>query len=261
MDEHELRLLVEKLRSGDITVQGFVDSMKGLPFRDFGEVKFDTHRALRRGFPEIVYCPGKKDEHLESIASILSETRGNALFSRLNEKQYHRLVGILPDLEYLEIPRLGRLYRDKTSLQHGKVLVVTGGSSDVPVAEEAAATAETMGCSVERLFDVGIAGLHRILAHFDRLREAEAIIAVAGMDGALPGVVAGMTDCPVIGLPTSVGYGVALGGIGPLLTMLNSCALGVTVVNIDNGIGAGYAAATMIRGKGKNDPEEEEVLS
>ncbi len=259
VDERELRLLVEKLKNGDISVQCFVDSMKGLPFRDLGDVKFDTHRALRRGFPEIVYCPGKKDEHLESIASILSETKGNALFSRLNERQYQRLVKILPDLEYLEVPRLGRLFRDKRSLRLGEVLVVTGGSSDVPVAEEAAATAETMGCSVVRLFDVGIAGLHRILAHFDRLHEADVIIAVAGMDGALPGVVAGMTDCPVIGLPTSVGYGVALGGIGPLFTMLNSCALGVTVVNIDNGVGAGYAAATMIGRKAKNDPEKEEV--
>jgi NCAIR mutase (PurE)-related protein len=256
VDERELRLLVEKLVNREISVERFVDSMKSLPFRDLGEVKFDTHRALRRGFPEIVYCPGKRDEQLDAIACMLSEMKGNALFSRMTEKQFTRAAKILPDLEYLETPRLGRLWRDRDSLRRGKVLVVTGGSSDVPVAEEAAVTAETMGCIVKRLFDVGIAGLHRLLASFDELRKAEAIIAVAGMDGALPGVVAGMTDCPVIGLPTSVGYGAALAGFGPLLTMLNSCALGVTVVNVDNGIGAGYAAAVMTGRKKTEGPEE-----
>jgi hypothetical protein len=256
VDERELRLLVEKLVNREISVESFVDSMKSLPFRDMGEVKFDTHRALRRGFPEIVYCPGKKEEQLDSIAYMFSEMSGNALFSRMTEKQYARVAKILPDLEYLEIPRLGRLWRDRASPRRGKILVLTGGSSDVPVAEEAAVTAETMGCTVNRLFDVGIAGLHRLLASFGELRKAEVIIAVAGMDGALPGVVAGMTDCPVIGLPTSVGYGAALAGFGPLLTMLNSCALGVTVVNVDNGIGAGYAAAVMT-GRQKNEGPEE----
>lgn len=135
------------------------------------------------------------------------------------------------------------------------MLVVTGGSCDVPVAEEAAVTAEIMGCNVKRLFDVGVAGLHRLLAHLDTLLDADAIVAVAGMDGALPGVVAGITSCPVVAVPTSVGYGAALNGIGPLLTMLNSCALGVSVVNIDNGIGAGYSAALMIRKKTVDSPE------
>jgi hypothetical protein len=165
----------------------------------------------------------------------------------MTPEQYDLVSPILSGLEYLPSARIGRLWPVREAPDKGLLLVVTGGSSDVPVAEEAAVTAEIMGCDVRRLFDVGVAGLHRLLAHLDILFEAEAIVAVAGMDGALPGVVAGIVSCPVVAVPTSVGYGAALGGIGPLLTMLNSCALGVTVVNIDNGIGAGYAAATMTR--------------
>ncbi|HDQ93193.1 MAG TPA: nickel pincer cofactor biosynthesis protein LarB [Synergistetes bacterium] len=255
MDERELRLLADKLRREEISVDSFVRSLKGLPFRDLGEVKLDTHRALRNGFPEIIYCPGKSPEQLERISSALAECPGKALFSRMSEEQYELILPILPDLEYLKNARMGRLWLDRPESGQGLLLVVTGGSCDVPVAEEAAVTAEIMGCNVIRLFDVGVAGLHRLLAHLDMLLDADAIVAIAGMDGALPGVVAGIASCPVVAVPTSVGYGAALNGIGPLLTMLNSCALGVSVVNIDNGIGAGYAAALMMRKKTSSSPE------
>jgi pyridinium-3,5-biscarboxylic acid mononucleotide synthase len=255
MDERELRLLADKLRREEISVDSFVRSLKGLPFRDLGEVKLDTHRALRNGFPEIIYCPGKSPDQLKRIAGALSEHPGKALFSRMSIEQHEILLPILPELEYLESARMGRLWLDRSETGQGLLLVVTGGSCDVPVAEEAAVTAEIMGCNVRRLFDVGVAGLHRLLAHLDMLLDADAIVAIAGMDGALPGVVAGITSCPVVAVPTSVGYGAALNGIGPLLTMLNSCALGVSVVNIDNGIGAGYAAALMMRKKISGSPE------
>jgi hypothetical protein len=258
MDERELRLLADKLRREEISVDSFVKSLKGLPFRDLGEVKLDTHRALRNGFPEIIYCPGKSPQQLERIAGALAEHPGKALFSRMTPEQFDLVAPVLPGLEYLTSARMGRLWPVKEAPDKGLLLVVTGGSSDVPVAEEAAVTAEIMGCDVRKLFDVGVAGLHRLLAHLDILFEAEAIVAVAGMDGALPGVVAGIVSCPVVAVPTSVGYGAALGGIGPLLTMLNSCALGVTVVNIDNGIGAGYAAATMTRKKDQKSPRQEQ---
>ncbi len=257
MDERELRLLADKLRREEISVDSFVRSLKGLPFRDLGEVKLDTHRALRNGFPEIVYCPGKSPDQLQRIAETLAEHPGKALFSRMSREQHQLISPVLPELEYLPKPRMGRLWPDRNDPRQGLLLVVTGGSSDVPVAEEAAVTAEIMGCEVNRLFDVGVAGLHRLLAHLDLLFEADVVVAVAGMDGALPGVVAGITSCPVVAVPTSVGYGAALQGIGPLLTMLNSCALGVSVVNIDNGIGAGYTAALIIRKKNPERPEGE----
>jgi NCAIR mutase (PurE)-related protein len=258
MDEREIRLLADKLKREEISLDSFVRSLKGLPFRDLGEVKLDTHRALRNGFPEIVYCPGKSPEQLLRIAETLAEHPGKALFSRMTQEQHQAITPILPDLEYLSKPRIGRLWPFKDELTpQGLLLVMTGGSSDVPVAEEAAVTAEIMGCEVKRLFDVGVAGLHRLLAHLDLLFEAAAVVAVAGMDGALPGVVAGIASCPVVAVPTSVGYGAALQGIGPLLTMLNSCALGVSVVNIDNGIGAGYTAALIIRKKNPQRVEGE----
>ena len=245
MDERELHLLADRLKRGEITVEAFTDCLRELPFRDLGEVKLDTHRALRNGFSEIVYCPGKSPDQLLRIASALAGGPGPALFSRMTEEQHRLLLPVLPELEYLPSARMGRHWPRRDRPHRGRVLVVTGGSSDVPVAEEAAVTAETMGCAVERLFDVGVAGLHRLLAHFGSLQAAGAIVAVAGMDGALPGVVAGLVSVPVVAVPTSVGYGAAFGGLAPLLTMLNACALGVTVVNIDNGVGGGYGAALM----------------
>jgi hypothetical protein len=257
MDEREIRLLADKLRNDEISVDTFVRSLKGLPFRDLGEVKLDTHRALRGAFPEIIYCPGKSPDQLKRIAETFSEFPGKALFSRMSLEQHELVSTILQGLEYLPVPRMGRLWPDRELPSKGLVLVTTGGSSDVPVAEEAAVTAETMGCEVRRLFDVGIAGLHRLIANMDVLFDADAVVAVAGMDGALPGVVAGIANCPVVAVPSSVGYGVAMNGIGPLVTMLNSCALGVSVVNIDNGLGAGYTAALIADRRSKISPKGE----
>jgi NCAIR mutase (PurE)-related protein len=219
---------------------------------DFGgaametEVKLDTRRSARTGFSEVIYCPGKSDEQLANIARALRDTRENVLFSRISTDQHGVIAAVLPDAVLHAKARMTGLKRQESPHYRG-LTVVTAGSSDVPVAEEAAVTAEYMGCDVVRLYDVGVAGLHRLLAHVEALQASRAIVAVAGMEGALPTVVGGLVSCHVVAVPTSTGYGANLGGIAPLLTMLNSCAMGVTVVNIDNGIGAGYTAAVIVR--------------
>ena len=210
------------------------------------EVRLDTHRSARTGFSEVIYCPGKSDEQLLSIAHALKDTRENILFSRVSEPQHSIIVSVLPDAVFHAKARLTGVRRQESPNYKG-MIVVTAGSSDVPVAEEAAVAGEYMGCDVKRLYDVGVAGLHRLMAHVDDLQAAKAIVAVAGMEGALPTVVGGLVSCPVVAVPTSIGYGINLGGVAPLLTMLNTCAMGVSVVNIDNGIGAGYLAATIVR--------------
>ena len=230
----------------DAGIDEVLEFMKTLPFKDIGEVKLDTHRSARTGFSEIIYCPGKSDEQLVSIAHALKDTQENALFSRVSEYQHSIITSVLPDAVWHPKARLTGIRKQEGPHYKG-VTVITAGSSDVPVAEEAAVTAEYMGCDVLRLYDVGVAGLHRLLAHVDELQSSRAIVAVAGMEGALPTVVGGLVSCPVVAVPTSTGYGVNLNGIAPLLTMLNSCAMGVTVVNIDNGIGAGYTAASIVR--------------
>ena len=223
------------------------------PFSRLGEeVKLDTNRLERTGFSEIIYCPGKSDEQLRTIARALrtesagAEDAGNVLFSRITPVQHSVVAVELPEAVHHASARLTGLRR-RPSEHYTGVAVISAGSSDVPVAEEAALTAEYMGCDTARLYDVGVAGLHRLLAHLDVLRSARAIVAVAGMEGALPTVVAGLVRCPVVAVPTSTGYGANLGGLAPLLTMLNSCAMGVSVVNIDNGLSAGYLAARIVR--------------
>ncbi len=222
-----------------------LNKSENLRFQDLGSVKLDTDRSSRTGFSEIIYCPGKSDEQLKSIADALRDTSENVLFSRISKEQHFVVASVLSDAVFHSQARLTGLRR-KESLHIPGVTVVTAGSSDVPVAEEAALTAEYMGCEVKRLFDVGVAGIHRLLAHVDELQSSKAIVAVAGMEGALPTVVAGLVRCPVVAVPTSTGYGANLGGLAPLLTMLNSCAMGVSVVNIDNGLSAGYLAARIV---------------
>ncbi|MDR2527590.1 MAG: nickel pincer cofactor biosynthesis protein LarB [Synergistaceae bacterium] len=224
-----------------------LNRMRALPFENVAEdVKLDTHRSARTGFSEIIYCPGKSDEQLANIAQALRNTRENVLFSRVSEHQHQVIASVIPGAVSHRTARLTGVRRQENPHYKG-VAVVTAGSGDIPVAEEAAITAEYMGCDVLRLYDVGVAGLHRLLAHVDELQSAQAIVVVAGMEGALPTVVGGLVSCPVVAVPTSAGYGANLGGLAPLLTMLNSCAMGVTVVNIDNGLGAGYTAATIVR--------------
>lgn len=246
MDIQALQEMIRKLREGTLGEGEFLAGVRGASFLDLGEVKIDTHRALRQGFSEIVYCPGKSPEQLRSIANVLAGTGEQVLFSKASEENFATIREILPTAVHYPKARI------VASLPPGPltipgVTVISAGSSDVPVAEEAAVVAENMGCQVNRLYDVGVAGIHRLLAHTGLLQASRAIVAVAGMEGALPTVVGGLVSCPVFAVPTSVGYGANLGGFAPLLTMLNSCALGVSVVNIDNGLGAGFSAAQVAR--------------
>ena len=246
MNDKDLLSLIEKLKDGNIDPSDFMSLVKKIPFKDLGDVKLDTHRAIRQGFAEIVYCPGKSDEQLERIAEALTDSNENVLFSRISEAQYRIVERKIHDLKFYPKASMAGIKRRNDQPVPG-LIVATGGSSDVPVAEEAAVTAEHMGCAPLRLYDVGVAGVHRLLAHIEELQKAKAIVAVAGMEGALPGVIAGLVSCPVIGVPTDVGYGVNLKGIAPLLTMLNSCSTGVTVVNVNNGLGAGFTGAVIAK--------------
>ena len=214
----------------------------GLPF-----ARLDLHRSIRRGFQEVIYAPGKTLEQLVHITQRLYAAHGLALLTRLEPARFAALQPRLPRLQYAPAARIAWLRRRRSAARRGCVVIATGGTADLPVAEEAAVTLELMGHRVERLYDVGVAGIHRLLSRRALLDRARAVIVVAGMDGALPSVVGGLVRAPVIAVPTSVGYGASFKGIGPLLTMLNSCAPGVAVVNIDNGFGAGYFASLLNR--------------
>lgn len=220
------------------------------PFENLsgGEVKLDHHRVIRKGFSEIVYCPGKSDEQMSAIANAVKDTTENMLFSRISKSQHEIIASVISDAVYHEKANLTGIARKKYERLVPGLTVVTAGSSDVPVAEEAAIVAEYMGCEVQRLYDVGVAGLHRLLAHTEMLQNSVAIVAVAGMEGALPSVLGGLVACPIVAVPTSTGYGANFGGVSALLTMLNSCATGIAVVNIDNGLGAGFFAARIVLG-------------
>jgi NCAIR mutase (PurE)-related protein len=214
---------------------------------DINHSNLDHDRESRCGFSEVVYCPGKTDDQLRDILVRLIDRHDNVLASRMTREQYEVVKSLHPDLKYNDIARTAYIHRDKAIKGKGTVLVVSAGTSDMPVAEEAALTAEVMGNRVERIYDVGVAGLHRLTERRDRLQSAAVIIAVAGMEGALPSIIAGLVERPVVAVPTSVGYGASFQGISALLGMLNSCASGVVVVNIDNGFGAAYAATRMNR--------------
>lgn len=216
------------------------------PFDDLGFAKLDTHRKIRTGFGEVVFCSGKKDEHLQQIFRKLAEEEGNVLGTRASREQYELIRALCPDAVYDSLSRLVKIIRKPVELR-GSVAVCTAGTADIPVAEEAAQTAEFFGSKVNRVYDVGVSGLHRLLASLDPIQEANCVIAVAGMEGALPSVLGGLVSNPVIAVPTSIGYGASLQGISALLTMLNSCANGIAVVNIDNGYGAGYMATQINR--------------
>jgi NCAIR mutase (PurE)-related protein len=257
MNEDAVARLLEDVRAGRTTVTEALSALRWLPFADLGFAKADTHRPLRRGVPESVYCPGKTIAQILEIASALrrdpvargadGRTGGCVLLTRAAPDVAAAVAERFPDAHHVPDARLvvlGGLPERRT----GCVGVLSGGTGDLPVAEEAAWTAEAMGAAVTRAYDVGVSGLHRLGAHRDLLERARALVVVAGMDGALPTVVAGLTRVPVIGVPTSIGYGAHFGGLAPLLTMLTACAPGVAVVNIDNGFGAGYVAACINRG-------------
>ena len=236
------RELLEKVRSGEVSVDDALAALRRGSTTDIGYAKPDLDRALRQGAGEVIYGAGKTAEQIAGIAdALLRGGQARVLITRLDADKAAAVAQVLP-LEYRKEPRLGIIGGFPAPDGRGTVVVATGGTSDIPVAEEAAVTAEFHGSSVLRLYDVGVAGLHRLLAHTDELVRAEVIVAVAGMEGALASVVGGLVSCPVIAVPTSVGYGASFGGLAALLSMLNSCAAGVSVVNIDNGFGAGFLA-------------------
>jgi NCAIR mutase (PurE)-related protein len=246
MNRIRLHDLLSRVQSGAISVERALDALKTLPFEDLGFARVDHHRALRKGFPEIIYGEGKTVEQIIEIAQRLIAQGHYALITRLNPQKALEVQTVLPALRYHSDGRLGALGDPPAPpAGQGEICVVSAGTADLPVAEEAAVTAEFMGNRVSRLYDVGVAGLHRLLENLEKLHAASVLIVVAGMEGALPSVIGGLVDRPVIAVPTSVGYGASFNGLAALLAMLNSCAAGVTVVNIDNGFGAA-AAATLI---------------
>ncbi|MBC7287553.1 MAG: nickel pincer cofactor biosynthesis protein LarB [Armatimonadetes bacterium] len=246
MDRQRLRELLEAVREGRLGVDEAVERLRVLPFEDLGFAKIDHHRALRRGFPEVIYCAGKTPEQVAQIATRLAESADVVLATRATPEHYEAVHNALPDAKYLEIARIITCGQPARTYDVG-VAVLCAGTSDMPVAEEARVTIEATGCQARPFYDVGVAGLHRLLQYREDIEAAEALVVVAGMEGALPSVVAGLFSRPVIAVPTSIGYGASFGGIAALLSMLNSCASGVAVVNIDNGFGAGYLAALIAR--------------
>jgi pyridinium-3,5-biscarboxylic acid mononucleotide synthase len=248
VERRRLAALLAAVRAGDCSIDEALDRLRGMPYEDLGFAKLDHHRALRNGFPEAVLGEGKSPEQVIAIAERMAASGSNVLITRLAPEVGARLVEAVPGFAYEPTPRLAirRAYAPEPA--GGLVLVVSAGTADVPVAEEAALSAELMGNRTERLYDVGVAGLHRLLERRERLWEAAVLIVVAGMEGALPSVVGGLVERPVIAVPTSIGYGTSLHGLAALLGMLNTCAAGVVVVNIDNGFGAA-AAATRINAR------------
>lgn len=245
MNEQTLRVLLEQVQRGETGVDEALAVVRRLPFEDLGFARLDTHRALRAGFPEVVYCEGKRPEQAAAIIAKLAEGPGPVLGTRAGFEVYARVRAAIPVARYSDVARMVIVEREPLPKRPGTVLVICAGTADLLVAEEAALTAEVMGNHVERLVDVGVAGLHRLLAHVEQVQRATVLVVVAGMEGALPSVVGGLVRRPLIAVPTSVGYGASFGGLAALLAMLNSCAPGVTVVNIDNGFGAGYAASMI----------------
>ncbi|KAF5041393.1 Pyridinium-3,5-biscarboxylic acid mononucleotide synthase [bioreactor metagenome] len=243
MDIHELLL---KVKNNEIDLSEAEKTLKKLPYEDLGFAKLDHHRMLRSGFGEVVYCSGKSTEHLVKIFQSFNEKNINIMGTRASKEQYEAINALMPEAEYDEMSRIVKIMRNVPE-QTGLIAVCTGGTSDIAVAEEAAQTAEFFGSRVMRVYDVGVAGIHRLLSKIEDINKANCIVAVAGMEGALPGVIAGMSHKPVIAVPTSIGYGANFNGLSSLLTMLNSCAEGIAVVNIDNGFGAGYMSTQINR--------------
>ncbi len=247
MTEDHIRKLLKKVWAQQVTVEDALGDLRDLPFEKLTFARVDTHRDLRCGFPEVIFCEGKEPSDITEIARSILKHSPTLLATRADRAAFQAIREASSDAEYHERARCVTVTREEPPRQAGRILVLSAGTADVPVAEEARITAETMGHRVEAIYDAGVAGIHRLLAETERIQAADCLVVVAGMEGALASVVGGFTDTPVIGVPTSVGYGASFSGIAPLLTMLNSCAAGVSVVNIDNGFGAGYLAALICR--------------
>lgn len=242
MDVQRLQALLQEVRDGNIDVETALKVLKELPYRDLGFAKLDTHRHLRLGVPEVIFCQGKTVEQVVKIAERLIQDNRNIMATRASKEIYERIREFVGEAEYHQLARIVVVRPEAHCEKTGQIAVVCAGTADIPVAEEAAVVAETLGDFVERFYDVGVAGIHRLLDQRENIAHANVVIAVAGMEGALASVVGGLVDKPVIAVPTSVGYGASFHGLSALLTMLNSCAPGISVVNIDNGFGAGYQA-------------------
>jgi NCAIR mutase (PurE)-related protein len=247
MEPEKLKELLLSFKEGKISLGKIVEHLKYLPFEDLGFARIDHHRSLRKGFPEVIYGQGKTPEQLIAIIEKMLSSNQTVLVTKLEKATYDKLKKQVQEIEYNEQAQAAAINRSSKITGEGIILVITAGTSDIPVAEEAAFTAEVMGNKVHRLYDVGVAGIHRLLQEKDILFSAKIIIVAAGMEGALPSVVAGLVPAPVIAIPTSVGYGTSFGGLSALLAMLNSCSSGVAVMNIDNGFGAGYFASLVNR--------------
>ncbi|MDD6212461.1 MAG: nickel pincer cofactor biosynthesis protein LarB [Clostridiales bacterium] len=242
----DTKTILEKVRTGEISVEEAEHFFRREPYEDMGYAKLDYHRQVRSGFPEVIYCSGKPDSYLVSIYRKMYETYGAVFGTRATSHQYELVKEVIPEIEYDEISHI--LKKEiPGKKRRGIVVVCSAGTADIPVAEEAAQTAEYFGSHVERIYDVGVSGIHRLLSKLEVIQEANCVVAVAGMEGALASVIGGLVSNPVIAVPTSVGYGASLNGLSALLTMINSCANGIAVVNIDNGYGAGYLATQINR--------------
>ena len=248
MIPEDIRRILEAVSAGKQDVDSAFKQLKDLPFSDVGFAKIDNHRQLRTGYPEVIFCAGKTVEQSEEIIRLMYERGNNILATRVPEALWKRIDGLYPEARYNDVARTIAIKRNDITPTSTYISIVTAGTADIPVAEEAAVTAELFGNRVERIYDVGVAGIHRLYSRIELIRDGRVIVAVAGMEGALPSVIGGLVDKPVIAVPTSVGYGANFSGLSALLTMLNSCAAGISVVNIDNGFGAGYLASLINKG-------------
>lgn len=247
MNSEQLKELLINIQKGQLSIDEGLETLKDLPFKDLGYAKIDNHREIRVGYPEVIYCAGKTVEQVKGIIEWMLQGNASILATRATKEMYIAVKEICSEAVYNELARTITIERNKINVPDTYIVVVTAGTSDIPVAEEAAVTAEILGNKVEKIYDVGVAGIHRLFDKLNIIRNARAVIVVAGMEGALASVVGGLVDKPVIAVPTSIGYGANFGGLSALLSMLNSCASGVSVVNIDNGFGAGYMASMINR--------------
>lgn len=242
----EAKEILEQVKAGKLSIDDAEKFFKKQPFEELGYAKLDSHREIRSGFPEVIFCSGKPDEYLVSIYKKMYEANGEAFGTRACVRQFELVREVIPGISYDEVSHILKIEKDNKE-RSGKIAVCTAGTADIPVAEEAAQTAEFFGSAVERIYDVGVSGIHRLFSRLDTIQEANCVVAVAGMEGALASVIGGLVSNPVIAVPTSIGYGASMKGLSALLTMVNSCANGIAVVNIDNGYGAGYMATQINR--------------
>lgn len=245
MNIKEVEKLLHDVKDGSVTIDNALDVLKNFPYTDLGFARIDHHREIRTGYPEIIYCAGKTIEQVKEIFRVMADKENNVIGTRASLEMYDEVKSIIPGAIYYQMARIISVQKNKPIPSDSKIVVITAGTSDMPVAEEAAITAELLGNNVLRIYDAGVAGIHRLVDKLPEIRKCKVVIVIAGMEGALASVVGGLVDKPVIAVPTSVGYGANFGGISALLAMLTSCSTGVTVVNIDNGFGAGFSASMI----------------